>query len=252
MWRWKHYGLLGVFCVCLLPLLGSFLAAQEKCDAEVKLLLSPEENQTAVRALKARGEAVGRVYFFDTNQLDLLSQGVIVRLRQGPVNDLTVKLRPPKGRTFPDPSAGRERYKCEVDVTGKSEVRSYSIQTAYSSQLLPSTGSELLALFSPGQKQFLEQAHAAIDWTHVRRIADIQSTTWQIKSQPNFRKLVLELWKWPRGNVLELSSKVGADAGPSALADLQQLANSKGLSLDEHQGPKTAMVLEEIVRPNGR
>src|SRR5208337_1985764 len=249
MWRRKHYGLLGVFCVCLVSLLCSFLAAQERCDAEVKLLLSPEETEAAVRALNGRGKAVGRVYFFDSNQLDLLSHGVIVRWRQGQTNDLTVKLRPAKGRTFPNPSAGRERYKCEVDVTGKGEVRSYSIQTAYSSQRLPSTGSELLALFSPGQRQLLEQARAAIDWRHVRRIGDIQSTTWQVKSQPNFRKLVLELWKWPTGNALELSSKVGADAGPSALADLQQLANSKGLSLDKRQGPKTAMVLEEIVRP---
>jgi len=233
-------------------LLCSVLAAQERCDAEVKLLLSPEGTEAAVRALNARGEALSRIYFFDTNQLDLLSQGVILRLRQGAVNDLTVKVRPTNGRTFPDPSAGRERYKCEVDLTGKGEVRSYSIQTAYSSQRLPTSGNDLVALLSPGQKQLLEQAHAAIDWTQVSRIGDIHSTTWQIKGQPNFGKLVLELWKWPTGNILELSSKVGAYAGPSALAELQRLANNKSLSSDKQQGPKTAMVLEEIVRPNGR
>src|SRR5208283_2884522 len=95
------------FHLCLVLLLCAALHAKERCDAEVKLLLSPEQSQAAVRALKARGETSGRVYFFDTDQLDLLSQGVIVRLRQGSANDLTVKLRPAMGKAFRDPSAGR-------------------------------------------------------------------------------------------------------------------------------------------------
>ena len=51
-----------------------------------------------LRNLRPQGKATGHVYFFDTNARDLLSQGVIVRLRQGVDNDLTVKLRPPEGR----------------------------------------------------------------------------------------------------------------------------------------------------------
>ena len=42
----------------------------------------------------------------------------------------------------------------------------------------------------------------------------------------------------------QLSTKVGPDAGPSTYAQLQQLVNVKGLSLNATQRAKTAMVLE--------
>ena len=45
------------------------------CSEEVKLLLSPQQVQSAITALKARQETHGRVYFYDTPALDLLSKG---------------------------------------------------------------------------------------------------------------------------------------------------------------------------------
>ena len=65
---------------CVVLLICSGLHAQENCNVEVKLLLSPAETQAAVAALSAQKEMTGRVYFFDTGALDLLSQGAIVRL----------------------------------------------------------------------------------------------------------------------------------------------------------------------------
>ena len=81
----------------------------------------------------------------------------------------------------------------------------------------------------------------------MKRIADIQATSWQTKAQPHFRKLTLELWEWPGGRVLELSTKVGPDAGPSTYAELQRLVKTKGLSLNATQRAKTGMVLETLV-----
>jgi len=72
------------------------------------------------------------VYFFDTNALDLQSQGVILRLRMGATSDLTVKLRPPANVVASDWLKGAKRYKCEDDLTGEMALRSYSIQTACS------------------------------------------------------------------------------------------------------------------------
>jgi hypothetical protein len=93
--------------------LCSLLHAQEnRCGVEVKLLLSPTEDQAAVTALNVRKEMTGFIYFFDTNTLDLLSQGVIVRLRQGIDNDLTVKFRPSKGEKFSDLATEEETFKC--------------------------------------------------------------------------------------------------------------------------------------------
>src|SRR5271170_4390711 len=87
-----------VFGLWVLLCLGLALHAQDKCNIEAKLLLSPTQAQAAIASLNLEKETGGRVYFFDTSALDLLSQGLIVRLRQGADNDLTVKLRPPGGR----------------------------------------------------------------------------------------------------------------------------------------------------------
>jgi hypothetical protein len=215
---------------------------------EAKLLLVPQV-QPAVTAFNAGKETTGRVYFYDTSTLDLLSHGVIVRLRQGADNDLTVKLRPPAGQTFSDPSAGGEDYKCEVDLTGDGAINSYSVRSQYSAERPPATGSEIFAMLSDGQKKLLRESGVPIDWARVKRIAGIRSTVWQIKSQPEFNKLTLELWEWPTGKVLELSTKVEADDGPAAYTALQQLVKRKGLSLSSVQGAKTSIVLKQLTGP---
>ncbi len=81
------------------------LQAQETCSEEVKLLLSPAEVKVAIPVLQARGKTLGRVYFYDTPALDLLSSGVVLRLREGAEIDLTAKLRPLSGETFVDRAA---------------------------------------------------------------------------------------------------------------------------------------------------
>ncbi len=226
--------------------LCSALPAQENCSAEVKLLLSPAQTQLAVSAFGARGAAAGHVYLFDTDKLDLLSQGVIVRLRLGASNDLMVKLRPRNGKQFFNPSDGDGKYKCEIDVAGSEEQPSYSITNGYAGKQLPITGNAVFDLLSPEQKQLLEQAQLAIDWSRVHRIADIQSTAWQIAGQGKFRKLTLDLWTWPAGQVLELSAKVGARRGSAAYSELLSLAKVKELLLSPVQKLKTAVVLESV------
>ena len=236
--------------VSVILFLCATLGAQQPCDAEAKILLLPAESQLAVTKLKATGKATGRVYFFDTNALDLLSQGVIVRLRQGADNDLTVKLRPPAGKSLPDPYAVREDYKCEVDITASGPVRSYSIRRKYVAERLPATGSEILGVLSSGQKKLLKEAQVSIDWAHVERIEDIRSTVWQVKGQPGFdRRLTLELWEWPAGKILELSTRAQAVAGSSVYAALQQFIQRTGLTPSEVQEPKTSLVLRLSIDP---
>jgi len=239
-WRRALFPIVGV---CVTFFLCATVDAQEACNVEAKVLLLPGESQVAVTKLKATRKATGRIYFFDTNALDLLSQGAIVRLRQGANDDLTVKLRAPGGKSFSDPSAGREDYKCEVDLTANGPIRSYSIRRKYTARRLPATGSEILGMLSPGQKELLEESQASIEWARVKRIANVRSTAWQIKRLPGFDRLWLELWEWPTGKVLELSTRVQADAGPSTYAALQQLIKRTGLSPSNVQELKTSVVL---------
>jgi hypothetical protein len=234
------------FRVCVLLILNSTLRAQDGCNVEIKLLLAPAETQAAIASLGLKKEAAGHVYFFDTSALDLLSQGAIVRLRQGADNDLTIKLRPPAGtKPFVHPAVG-EDSKCEVDLIGGERNPSYSVRKKYVASRVPETGTDVLHLLSAEQEKLLREARISIDWTRVKRISDIQSTDWQTKAQPHFSKLTLELWEWSGGRILELSTKAGPDAGPSSYAKLQQLVNAKGLSQNATQRAKTGMVLETL------
>ena len=225
--------------------IGGVSQAQERCGAEVKILLVASETQSALTTFNAGKKTTGQVYFFDTSSLDLLSQGVIVRLRKSATADLTVKLRlPTEKKNIVGISALNDRYKCEVDLIDGVPVRSYSIQTKFAGAI-PMTGREAFGLLSPAQLHLLEQAQVSIDWTRVKRIANIKSTDWQIKAQPPFKALTLELWEWSTGEVLELSTKVGIDAAPSTHKQLEQLVATKGLSLAS-QKSKTALALENI------
>ena len=227
-------------------LLTSALQAQEKCPVEVKLLLSPEGTSIAITSLKMRKETVGEVYFFDTDSLELLSKGVIVRLRRGSNNDLTVKIRPPENQKLLDPSRRRNDLKCEVDMSGGQGNLSYSIQTPYSGSLAPDTGRDILSYLSDAQKELLKEAQVSVNWTRVKRIASIKSTDWDARGGGHFDKLTLELWEWPEGSVLELSTKVGPNEGSSAYARLLRLANDSNLPVGANQRPKTNMVLEKL------
>jgi hypothetical protein len=235
-----------IFGLCVLLSFGSALHSQERCNAEVKVLLSPTQTQAAVTSLNFEKETAGRVYFFDTNTLDLLSQGLIVRLRQGAGNDFTIKLRPPGNAKSFVPSNIGEGFDCEIDLSGGAASPSYTVRSTYSATHVPETGIEISSLLNAGQKKLLTEAQISVDWTRVNRIADIRATSWQAKAQPTFSKLVLELWEWPGGRILELSTKVGPDAGASTYTELQRLVKTKGLSLNATQRAKTGMVLETL------
>jgi hypothetical protein len=231
-------------CAVFLSCVG--LDAEEKCGVEVKVLLLPTEIEAAKVALNVKKETAGRVYFFDTDGLDLLSEGAIVRLRQGNRGDLTVKLRPPNGKSISISSEGRDGFKCEADLTGGDANSSYSVTTEYSLNQLPESGSDLSRALSSGQKKLLDDAQISIDWSRVKRIAEISASTWQTQTQPDLGKLALELWEWPGGKVLELSTKVSADAGSLAYTELQELLRTKHLSMSSTQLPKTTIALRAI------
>jgi hypothetical protein len=180
----------------------------------------------------------------------LLSEGLILRVRSGAASDLTVKLRPATNLEAKDRLGRSGHGKCEIDLTGEQALRSYSIRTKFAGNP-PTTGQELFEMLSAPQKRLLEQAHVSLDWTRIERNGEIKSTEWEIKSQSHFPKLMLELWDWRTGKILELSTKVMDDTGPSAYAQLRQIALNKGLSLNRDQKPKTALALEDISRHSG-
>jgi hypothetical protein len=237
-----------LFCFAYAVLfLSSILQAQETCPVELKLLFSPPAIQAVMASFKFDHETKGQVYFFDTAELDLLRQGVIVRVRQGTNNDLTIKVRAAEGNTQVE-SQLRPHFPCEIDRTGAGENTSYSVQRKYKTPSVPKLANKIAGLLGRPQQRLLQEAQVSIDWTQVTRFASIQSTKWEANVQLPFRKFSLELWEWPGGSILELSTRVEPGAGQSGYAELQRLVASRSLPLSAKQGTKTRMVLEALTQ----
>jgi len=220
---------------------GADLPARETCPVEVKLLLSTQAAQTAIGSLGLVKKTAARVYFYDTGTLDLFKQGVILRLRAGADNDLTVKMRQPDS----DEQIGLpETIPCEIDQTRDGSHVSYSVGSSYRAARVPEAGKEVRKLLSKAQADLLRAAGVSIDWERVTRVAAIDSTKWTTSAQSPYGKLALELWKWPGGAILELSSRAGAKSAEAAYAGLEQLSQEKVLALSASQDTKTGTVLQ--------
>ena len=224
--------------------LAPSVRAGEKCPVEIKLLLSPPTTQTVIASLGFKQEAAGRVYFFDTDSLDLLMQGIIVRIRQGANNDLTVKVRLPNGIQQIGIDRLRGRFPCEIDRTQMGASTSYAIKRGYKATKVPEIGDDIYGLLNASQKDLLRRARLSIDWARVVRMADINSTQWEAAALSSFGSLALELWEWPAGRILELSAKFEPDAEESAYAELERLVKAKNLTLSASQDTKTSVVLK--------
>jgi len=220
--------------------------ALEQCGAEAKLLVSPKEVQKSVAALHAGGESRREVYLFDTEGLGLLSQGAILRLRTGAGPDLTVKLRYGEEGRLKNPSEEGEIFKCEVDLVGKAALTSHSLRSAWKSKPIPETGEALHAALSAGQLKLLTAARISIDWHRVKRIAQVQATDWEVRTDGPLRKVTVELWEWPGGKILELSAKTDPKRGPSTMSQLREMALASGLTVEKKQEPKTSLVLHAV------
>jgi hypothetical protein len=220
--------------------------AQENCPVEVKLLLSSPTAQPVITALGFKKKTEGVVYFFDTDSLDLLKQGVIVRLRQGANNDLTVKLRPAPGAPSDDHSQLRKNFPCEIDRTRARADTSYAVARQYTAIKVPESGNDVYSLLDASQKNLLKEAGVSIDWARVIRIANIHSTKWRTSARSAYGKLALELWEWPAGKVLEISGKSPSASAESKYTQLAQLLQMNGLALNANQDTKTTTVLTTL------
>jgi len=235
-------------------LVGPAMHSQEECSTEIKFQLSPPALQTVIEALSFENERAGQVDFFDTENRELLKSGLIVRVRRGAANDLTLKVRvPAKGTQQAETSQLRQHFQCEIDRNGAGEDISYAAGRKYKPAHAPQSGDEISRALSEPQKSLLKMAGISVDWTQVKRIAGVKSTSWETKSQAGFRKIALELWEWPQTRVLEVSTRVvGTATGQQKSIELRELMSRKGLLLSDQQGNKTSTVLEGTPAPGPR
>ena len=146
------------------------------------------------------------IYFFDTPSLTLLKdQHLILRLRKkGLTWTFTLKERPTTQPPEADGYPGS--LETEVAIGSGEKCPSYSIDCNPSMASVRAAIDQhsIRGMLSLAQQDFLKERLDQIPWDKVRCFPEIVGRRWKL---PESDKLTAEEWKYPGGEILELSYK---------------------------------------------
>jgi hypothetical protein len=194
---------------------------------------------------------IRQVFFFDTPDLALNQQGIVVRARrvQKKGDDSVVKLRPVVPSDLPrdirSPSFG-----IEVDAMPGGSVCSGSMKRTLGSRgdvkaaLTPNR--RLSKLFSKEQRAFFA-AHApeGIELDDLSILGPILVLKLRFSPEGLKGRLVAELWLYPDGSrILELSTKCAPSEALQVAPEARAFLMGRGVDLGGEQETKTRAALE--------
>jgi hypothetical protein len=196
------------------------------------------------------------VFFFDTPDLRLNRQGVVVRARrvQGRGDDTVVKLRPIVPDELPASVRKAKTMVVEVDAMPGGYVCSASFKGA----LGPGDAVKRVAagdravrkLFSKQQRAFY-QTHAPVGLglDDLTVLGPINVLKLKFTPEGLSRRLVAELWLYPDGErILELSTKCLPGEGFQVAVEARAFLADRGVDLYGEQQTKTRTALEFFSR----
>jgi hypothetical protein len=229
----------------------------EADSVELKLTVPEAGQRSAVAALDLDplDAQIRQVFFFDTPDLALDGQGLVVRARrvQRKGEDSIVKLRPVVPHELPAELRRTPGFAVEVDAmpggfvcsaTMKSAGRPCSVADAVRGRRA------LRKLFSREQRAFYaEHAPEGVGLDDLAVLGPI--FVLKLKSSPAGyrRKLVAELWLYPDGSrILELSTRCGIGEAFQVAAETRAFLTQRGIDLSGAQQTKTHTALEFFSR----
>jgi hypothetical protein len=242
--------------------LGELLALIAGSDSvELKLTVPESHQRPAVSGLglDPLDAQLRQVVFFDTPDLDLYRQGLVVRARrmQGRGDDSAVKLRPVVPDELPDKLRRSASFRIEVDALPGGFVCSAALKGT------PRPGDVRAALarqrpvrklFSKEQRRlFAAHAPAGLELDDLAALGPILVLKLRLAPVDLSRRLVAELWLYPDGSrVLELSSRCGAAEAFRAAAEMRAFLAGRGIEVTAAQETKTRKALEFFAGAAGR
>jgi hypothetical protein len=198
---------------------------------------------------------IRQVYFFDTPDLRLNKQGVVVRARrvQGRGDDTVVKLRPIVPDQLPPSVRKAKGMVVEVDAMPGGYVCSASFKGALDTPQVKQVAAGERAvrkLFTKPQRAFYqEHAPVGLGLDDLTVLGPI--TVFKLKFSPEDlrRRMVAELWLYPDGErILELSTKCLPGEGFQVAAETRSYLAGRGVDLYGEQQTKTKTALEYFSR----
>jgi len=235
--------------------LEEILALTRHADSvELKLTVPDAQRRSSVTALgmdPLEGQ-LRQVFFFDTPDLKLNQQGIVVRARriQGRGDDTVVKLRPIVPDRLPPSVRKAKTMVIEVDAMPGGYVCSASFKGDLGSgtavKQVAAGERAIRKLYSKEQRAFFA-AHApdGLGLDDLSVLGPINVLKLKFTPKGYSRRMVAELWLYPDGErILELSTKCAPEAGFQVAAETRAFLAERGVDLYGEQQTKTKTALE--------
>jgi hypothetical protein len=235
--------------------LEEMLALTSHADSvELKLTVPDSERRSTVTGLgmDPLEAQIRQVFFFDTPDLALNKQGVVVRARrvQGRGDDTVVKLRPIVPDQLPPSVRKAKAMVVEVDAMPGGYVCSASFKGSLGPgdavRQVAAGDRAIRKLYSKEQRAFYA-AHApeGLSLDDLSVLGPINVMKLKFTPKGFSRRLVAELWLYPDGErILELSTKCAPNEGFQVAAETRAFLAERGIDLYGEQQTKTKTALD--------
>jgi hypothetical protein len=239
--------------------LEEMLALTSHADSvELKLTVPDSERRATVTGLgmDPLEAQIRQVFFFDTPDLRLNKQGVVVRARrvQGRGDDTVVKLRPIVPDELPPSVRKAKTMVVEVDAMPGGFVCSASFKGALGPgdavRQVAAGDRAIRKLYSKEQRAFYTtHAPDGLELDHLAVLGPINVLKLKFAPKGFSRRLVAELWLYPDGErILELSTKCAPNEGFQVAAEMRAFLAERGVDLYGEQQTKTKTALDYFAK----
>jgi hypothetical protein len=234
--------------------LTELLALMKGADTvELKLTVPVSDRSRAAAALGVDplDGQIRQVYFFDTPELTLNRNGIVVRARrvQRKGDDSVVKLRPVVPEELPAELRDSPNFGVEVDAMPGGFVCSGSMKRSLGTTDVRAVvlgEKPLRKLFSKEQRSLYE-AHApdGLPLEDLSFLGPITVLKLKFAPKGHDHKLVAELWLYPDNSmILELSTKCAPSEAFQVSAETRAFLTQQEIDLTGEQETKTKKALE--------
>jgi hypothetical protein len=222
-------------------------------SVELKLTVPESAHMPAAAALgmDPLDAQIRQVYFFDTPDLSLNRNGVVVRARrvQRKGGDAIVKLRPVVPQEVPKALRGDNGFTVEVDAMPGGYVCSGTLKRAVRNSDVHDVvagAAALGGLLSKPQRRLLsDHAPDGVGLPDLSVLGPVFVLKLRFQPEEFARRLVAELWMYPDGSrVLELSTKCEPRDAFLAAAETRAFLSRRGVDVSGEQQAKTAKALD--------
>jgi hypothetical protein len=222
-------------------------------SVELKLTVPESDQRSTVVALgmDPLEAQIRQVFFFDTPDLALNKQGVVVRARrvQGKGDDSVVKLRPVVPDELPADLRKSPNLVGEVEAMPGGFVCSASMKGKLGTADVKEVRAgdrPIRKLFSKEQRSFFAaQAPEGLELDGLSLLGPIFVLKLNFSPKGYGRKMVAELWLYPdNSRILELSTKCAPSEPFQVAAETRAFLTERGIDLSGDQQTKTKTALE--------